>query len=232
MCGRYLLDVPGSTLAAMFAAENHVGDLTARYNAAPTDRLPIVLNRSGVRSLEMASWGLEIPYGKRQLLINARGETVAQKRTFSRAFRTDRCIVPASGFYEWVKEPDPTKSGATVRQPWCFRPTGELFAFAGLHYLVPDSEGEAHSVFVVLTVGANAAVEQVHHRMPAILADQEMVDRWMDVDADELELGSLLAAIPGATVDMITRARVSRDVNSIRNDRPDLAEPLAALPEN
>jgi putative SOS response-associated peptidase YedK len=247
MCGRYLLDVPGSTLAAMFSAENNAGEIQPRYNAAPGDALPIVIQGDGRRSLELASWGLPPGPGRPSLLINARGETAARKPTFAEALQRSRIVVPASGFYEWTVEelapgtddgiatdegdlqlfepPPPVVQAKpkTVKQPWCFRPVEGIFAFAGLRFDLPDPEGVARSAYIVLTCAPNETVASMHDRMPAILRADEAVEAWLDPGSDVGTAAALLQSFPD---EQMRGWRVSRDVNSVRNDSPELVAPV------
>jgi putative SOS response-associated peptidase YedK len=251
MCGRYLLDVPASTLAALYAAEDRVGDLPSRFNVAPGDRMPVVTLRGGQRTLELATWGLARP-GASSVLCNARIETAASRPTFAAAVKADRCVVPASGFYEWLSVPDadfenlerepvepekalqlfdlpaaptePKKAPKvkTIKQPWCFSPLEGVFAFAGLRIHVPDDHGQAHPHYVIVTTTPNELVADVHDRMPAALVDDEAIERWLDRGIGAEALDSARDPYPAR---YMQRWPVSRAVNNARNEGPELALP-------
>jgi putative SOS response-associated peptidase YedK len=179
-------------------------DLKPRYNVAPTQTVPVV-RHEGKPALALLRWGIVPSWAAGStVLINARSETAATARSFSKSFRERRCLVLADGFLEWKK---PDKSPV-----WFRRPGGEPFAFAGIW------EGDRCAV---LTVEANGDVRPVHDRMPAILAGAEFA-RWIDPDAASADLQSLLRPRPDCWLEALA---VSRRVNSARNDDPDCLEP-------
>ena len=196
-----------------------------RYNIAPTTKALVV--RSGSQSGRVAGlyrWGLIPMWAKDATigtkLINARGETVAEKPAFRTAFRRGRCIVPANGFYEWKSVQE---GGRTVKQPYYIRPQDEdeLFGFAGLteRWVSPDGE-EIHSCCII-TTDANTLMMPIHNRMPVILAPSQY-DEWLDparTDSDHLR--ELLR--PAESEGMIAYP-VSRAVNSSRTDSPTYVE--------
>jgi putative SOS response-associated peptidase YedK len=168
----------------------------------------------------MLRWGL-VPFwaddplmGNR--LINARSEEVAAKPVFRAAFRKRRCLVPASGFFEWQRAPTGRR-----KQPWYYTVTGhDLFAFAGLWELW-DKGGRLES-FTILTCRPNELVAQVHDRMPVIVKP-ECFDLWLDPSVEDNErLAPVLKPFP--TPSMSAR-RVSTRVNTPANDDPSLIEP-------
>jgi putative SOS response-associated peptidase YedK len=131
MCGRYALYVPVSTFQEVFAAHCEDLEWAPRYNLGPLQFMPVIRQRpNGDRVAHLLRWGL-IPSWAMEgsiatKLINARSETLAEKPSFKAAYRARRCLVPASGFYEW-------QARASGKQPYFIRPTrGPLFAFAGL----------------------------------------------------------------------------------------------------
>jgi putative SOS response-associated peptidase YedK len=129
MCGRFLLMTSGKDIAEFFDLAAPP-ELFPRYNVAPTQ--PVLGVRAGAAGREAAllRWGLVPPWAKdaKQAPINARAETAADKPMFRTALRKRRCLIPASGFYEWV-----ALAGEKRKQPYCFRPRDEeVFAFAGL----------------------------------------------------------------------------------------------------
>jgi putative SOS response-associated peptidase YedK len=225
MCGRFTLRSEPRTVAGLFDLPD-VPDLAPRYNVAPTQQVPTVrasLDRPG-RELSMMRWGLvpswaaDVSIGNR--LINARGETVAEKPTFRSAFKRRRCLVPADGFYEWK-----ATIGKKTKQPYHFTmKDGRPFAFAGLwESWQRDGEDEIES-FTIVTTAANELLAEYHDRMPVILHPDDY-DLWLDpkvTDRDRLE--PLLAPYPP---DDMAATAVNTLVNNPRNDSPECLEPAA-----
>jgi len=220
MCGRFYLDVPGEVLMEHFGLAA-APELAPRYNIAPTQAVAAVRAGPGGRELVRLRWGLvpawaeggRSPYN----LINARAETVADRPAFRDAIRRRRCLVPASGFYEWQARPD-------GRQPWAISAgPGPVFAIAGL-WERWEGEGRVVESCTLLVTEANAAVRPIHDRMPVILAPENYA-AWLDPRAqDPGRLAPLLRPCPPEGM----RAwRVGRRVNSPANDAPGCLEPLA-----
>lgn len=221
MCGRYALYGPVSRLRDTFAADLEGFDFVPRYNAAPTQWLPVVRQRpTGERVIQLLRWGLVPSWAKDQTiatkLINARGETLAEKPSFRAAYRKRRCIVPANGFMEW-------KRLANDKQPYYIHSANdELFGLAGLWERWRPADGEAIDTFTIVTIDANTALRDVHDRMPVILAPQDH-ERWLDHEAPLEEIQSLV--LPCSAV-FIAMHPVSRAVGNVKNDEPGLIEPL------
>jgi putative SOS response-associated peptidase YedK len=216
MCGRFVLTTPADALANEFGASLGIGGfiLAPRYNIAPMQDVVVVRNDGGERTLAMLRWGLIPMWAKdpavASKMINARAETAATKPSFRDAVRRRRCIVPASGFYEWRKE-------GSRRQPWYFRardPRRSL-AIAAVWERWRDPEGRLVETCCLLTTSANPVCSPVHDRMPVLL-DRSGIDRWLDAGLDDpAALSDLLVPAP----DEVLRAHpVSTAVNSVRND--------------
>ena len=196
MCGRFVLMTPGSSLAERFKLEE-IPDLEPRYNIAPTQKVAIIrLNPETLqRSLMLVKWGL-IPFWAKDSsianrLINARGESAAEKPAFRSAFKSKRCLVPADGYYEWKK------MNGGQKQPYLARNAdGSPFAFAGLweRWQAPEEEEVIESC-TILTTDANDLTQPIHHRMPVILKP-DCYDLWLDTEVrDPNLLKPLLAPI-------------------------------------
>jgi putative SOS response-associated peptidase YedK len=213
MCGRYTLTTSGESLAEVFDLDD-VPPLEARYNIAPTQKVPVIrLNDDGKRYLEQLRWGL-VPFWANDLsigarLINARSETVAEKPAYRAAFRQRRCIVPADGFYEWRKEPK-------HKQPFRFcRPNRQPFAIAGLWESWTSPVGEVIESCTMLTTAANEVVAAIHARMPLILNIDD-IDTWLRPGGQPSRpISELLLSSPA---DRLTSYAVSTVVNSAQND--------------
>ncbi|MGO8920248.1 MAG: SOS response-associated peptidase [Stellaceae bacterium] len=228
MCGRFLNNLPVAEIAHIFGARNPPSNYPARFNIAPTD--PVLAVRldpkTKERSLDALRWGLvphwakDLSFGSR--CINARAETVATMPTFRDAFMARRCIVPASGFYEWKK------TGA--KQPYAIVPEREpLFAFAGLWENWRDkSAGEGAGwirTCAIITGEPNELVAPIHDRMPVILP-REAWAKWLGEEpAHKDELLALLTPFPA---ERMRAYPISTRVNSVKNDAPDLLEAVDA----
>lgn len=226
MCGRYALYAPTSRIRAQFALDEGF-DCGPRYNIAPTTKVLIVqAGAHGERVATLHRWGLIPSWAKEATigarLINARGETVAEKPAFRAAFRRGRCIVPANGFYEWKAVPE---AGRTIKQPYFIRPQdeGDLFGFAGLsaRWLSPEGE-EVHSCCII-TTNANALMMPIHDRMPVILGASQY-GAWLD--PGHADMDGLRALLRPAAADGMIAYKVCRAVNSSRGESATFVEAL------
>ncbi len=230
MCGRYSLFAPPEEVARIFAVlpeeAGRVLDVGPRYNVAPTTEVAVVRQSGGEpgRDLAHLRWGL-IPHwskeaGRGPLLINARGETIAEKPAFRSSFRDRRCLVIADGFFEWQKLPD-------RKQPYHFQvDDGALFAFAGIWDRWGRPGGEVVESCAIITTRANDLAGLVHDRMPVILPPESW-EAWLqpgqqDRTARE-SLRSLLCPLPSERMSVYP---VSTIVNGSRNDVRDCVEPV------
>ena len=219
MCGRYSL-VSTENIAARFDVQQQQLTLSPRYNVAPSQSMPVVVRNSPNRLVEM-QWGLIPSWSKEPRAqfstINARAETITKSPVFRGPFKSRRCLVPASGFYEWQR----TERG---KQPFCIRlKDEELFAFAGLYDVWQDAAGNELYSYTVITTVPNELVASIHNRMPVILR-QEDEDTWLDKEADPTQLLALLKAYPA---DKMEAYPVSRAVNSPANEGAELMQPVA-----
>lgn len=196
--------------------------MAPRYNIAPTQEAAVVRRSGDARSLSLLRWGL-VPFwakdpGIGNRMINARSETVGEKPSFRTSFRRKRCLVAASGFYEWQRTEG-------RKQPWHFRMRGGgPFAMAGLWDSWDKGEGLLET-FTILTTEPNELVARAHQRMPVVLrpADHRL---WLDPSVEDTErLGELLVPYPA---DEMEGFPVSTLVNSPANDSPSCIEPLPA----
>jgi len=149
--------------------------------------------------------------------INARAETVADKPTFRAAFKGRRCLVPASGYYEW-------KGAGKAKQPYFIHPPHGLFAFAGLWDVWQKGAAPVESCSIITTT-ANEATRHLHERMPVLLAPSHFA-AWLDPLTPPTALHELLKPCPA---DRIATHPVAPLVGNIRNDGPELAAPAADL---
>lgn len=220
MCGRYYLSHDETALRAQFDLDAFGFEWQPRYNIAPQQPVPIIIEHRGHRAIGLVRWGLVpawAPDDRPDMkTINARAETIATKPAYRDAFRLRRCIVPASGFYEWRKE-----SGGS-RTPYAVRPPGqEALAFAGLWEKWRGPDGRTVTTCTIVTTDAAPAIRHIHDRMPVIL-DRTGQRLWLDPETDPESLQALLLAPPNAGLQTYV---VSRLVNSVSNDSPDLVAP-------
>ncbi|MBS1719968.1 MAG: SOS response-associated peptidase [Armatimonadetes bacterium] len=164
MCARYSLIANEQQLKSLFDIVDAF-EFEPRVNIAPKQVMPILLAN---HHLVPAEWGLTAKWDPKRLLINARSETLATTRTFAPLAKSKRCVIPATGFFEW-------KTEGSQKLPRLFQRKGaQPFAFAGVYD--EDDKGQVH--FVILTTGPNQTVAEVHDRMPCMLLPGE-VDHWL-----------------------------------------------------
>lgn len=217
MCGRYALVVAPHALRDVFDTANLL-DYPPRYNIAPTQPVLAIWQDGGPRQAKLARWGLVPGWVKDPrdfpLLINARAETMAEKPAFRDATKHGRCIVPASGYYEWHTGP-----GGRKLPYYITLQSGEPIAMAGLYATWMGPNGEEIDSVATITVPAGPDVEHIHHRMPAILSGEE-IDAWLGVrDYRFAEVEGMIKPSPGGTMRAI---RISTRVNSAANEGPEL----------
>lgn len=221
MCSRYSLTSPPEAVRQLF----DLGEVEAfppRYNIAPTEPVSIVRrDPKGANALRLVRWGLIPPWVKdpRQFttLINARSESAAEKPSFRGALRHRRCLVPASGFYEW--------SGPRgAKQPHLVKlADAELFALAGLWETWLGADGSELETMAILTTVANADMEPIHDRMPVIVAPQDF-DHWLDCrGGSATPIEDIMRPLPPGRL-VITA--VSRKVDKPGVEGPELQQSL------
>ncbi len=214
-------------MRAAFPVVEHV-EIRPRYNVAPGDPVvAVTTDRAGAPRGELLRWGLVPSWAERPgaagKMINARAETAAERPAFRQAFRHMRCLIPATGFYEWERRQDGTK------QPFHITARGrEVYAFAGLWSVWRRSDPEiAIRSCAILTSAPNEAVAPLHDRMPVILS-RDAEDVWLDPTTSPEELAALLTPYPAA--DTVLQA-VGPAVNDARYDGPEcLAATSSATP--
>ena len=219
MCGRFAITLPADAMASLFEAvpANDLPEVP-NYNVCPTNRIHAVVSEGGTRRLTAMRWGL-IPHWYKApndgpLLINARSETVAEKPAFAKSIRERRCLIPASGFYEWTKGED------DKRLPWFIFPKGEgPIVFAGL-WREWGGDDDRMATCAILTTAANEAMSALHHRQPVQI---EKGDFGLWLGEEGKGAARLMKAPPE---DALKWHRVDRKVNSNRARGAELIEPL------
>lgn len=223
MCGRFVQAHRAEEYAHHFAASVVLDEpIEPSWNVAPTDRVYAVAAQQGGRALGAFRWGL-VPWfadsakvGARH--INARAETVATKASFKDSFARKRCIVPADGFYEWERMETGGKLPHLIRSG-----DGKPLALAGL-WASWRSEGEERlTTCSIITTRPNDLVAPIHDRMPAVLPEGAW-DSWLDPDFGDTDALAKMLGTPPA--DAFAEYTVSTLVNDVKNNYPDLVEPL------
>ena len=217
MCGRFAITLPDEAMANLFdaAPANDLPEVP-NFNVCPTTQVHVVTGGEA-RLIRPMRWGF-IPVWYKEpnggpLLINARGETIADKPAFKKAVRETRCIIPASGFFEWTRLEDGTKL------PWyIFRRDGDPLAFAGV-WREWDGEKDPVRTCAIVTTGAAGPMADIHSRMPVIL-EKEDWGLWLG------EAGHGAARLMRANPDALAFHRVDPAVNSNRARGPALIEPI------
>jgi putative SOS response-associated peptidase YedK len=186
MCGRYTITVTIEELMLRYLAEMPAVPFhLPRYNVAPTQMVPAVVNDGRQNRLGQLKWGLIPPWAKDERdgakMINARAETLQERPAFRNAFQRKRCLIPADGFYEWKAVPG-------GKQPYRIRlRSGEIFSMAGLYetWIAPD--GHKISSFAIVTTEPNPLMADIHNRMPVILRPEDEA-LWLDRTVQDTEL--------------------------------------------
>lgn len=229
MCGRFTIFADPERLAERFHASLPETDLQPRYNAAPTQFLPVILNEDPL-AIELLQWGLVPLWAKDpsigSRMINARSETLAEKPAFRAAFKKRRCLVLADGFYEWLRSTPEAGGRSGQKAPGGKQPmritlaSGEPFAFAGLWETWDAPDGSPMRTFTIITCEPNDLVAPIHNRMPAILLP-EHESIWLDNAAEPAIWQDILRPYPA---DRMTAYPVSRRVNFVGNDDAELVK--------
>ncbi|MDJ0627068.1 MAG: SOS response-associated peptidase [Rhodobacter sp.] len=220
MCGRFAITLEPDEIVELFEAipANDLPDLP-NYNVCPTNRVHAVTSGAeGARRLVAMRWGF-LPHWYKTpsdgpLLINARAETIAEKPAFRSACRERRCLIPATGFYEWTKDAD------GKRLPWyIWRNGGAPIAFAGI-WQVWDRGDAPLTTCAIVTTQSNGPISGIHHRMPVSIAPADWA-LWLG----ESGKGAATLMHPPPD-DAFAFHRVDPAVNSNRAAGPELIEPL------
>ena len=230
MCGRFTLRTPANVLTEQLLRDLGVeapASLRPRYNAAPTQSIAVVRESPEIarespeaaREFAMLRWGLIPSWAKDpsigNRMINARGETVAEKPAFRAAFRRRRCLIPADGFFEWKKI-------GKQKQPYYFRMSDERpFAFAGLWECWAGDGDAALESCTIITTEANDLLRPFHDRMPVILSPDDF-SMWLDPQFEDKE--QLQRLLRPYTPEEMTACPVNIRVNSPKHDDPQCVE--------
>jgi putative SOS response-associated peptidase YedK len=219
MCGRYSRRRNADRLAAEFDAEYEPfadADLAPSYNVAPGQDCPVIVLKE--RKMQPMRWGLVPSWSKSDSgfanRINACAETLTDRSSYRPVLARGRCAIPADGFYEWQKP---------FKQPFFFKLRGdEPFVFAGLCDAWEKPDGTILKTFTLITTSPNELVAQIHDRMPAILERKDLAN-WLDPETLIADAMAMLKPFPAAAMESHP---VRPLVNSVKNDGPQLVEPI------
>lgn len=234
MCGRYTFTEDIAELEKLVQFICKISEFKARYNIAPRSIVPVLVSENNQTVLKPMRWGLIPPWAKDESigdkLTNARADTITDKVSYRKPFESQRCLIPADGFYEWQATP-------TGKQPFRFtRKNGGFFCMAGLweKWHRPHREGELGlddtgpsidqtvESFTIITTEPNVMVAKVHDRMPVILSP-EHYSWWLEPKRFEPQfLKTLLRPYPAEDMACV---RVSKLMNNARHDSPDCLSP-------
>ncbi len=220
MCGRFTLThVYG--FFTRFQIIDQQAQLRPRFNIAPTQEHPVIVSQSPNQML-MMRWGL-VPFWAKDpkignRLINARAETVATRPAFRTPFKKKRCLVPATGFYEWKR------LGKNKVPYYVHLKDDSLFAFAGLcdTWLGPD--GKKLMTFTIITTAPNAMMAKIHNRMPVVLSEEDE-SLWLSKEPlPPSDLNRIFKPFPARAMEAY---EISTEVNNPRNENERLVMPRA-----
>ncbi len=217
MCGRYTL-TETKEIYERFGVKDRLEKLEPSYNVAPGQFMPILVNEDGKHRMKLAKWGI-IPFWAKDkpgmMLINAKTESITRP-TWSRQFKSRRCLVPASGFFEWRKR----EQG---KEPhYFYLKDRDLFAFAGLYDVIKTSDEYETLTYVIITTEPNKTLAEYHNRMPVIL-DKAEEEKWLDETTHPDDLLGILDPIEDSKMKVHA---VTKEANSSRNNYPELIYPL------
>lgn len=216
MCGRFTQTAPYPKLADRFGIPIDGPKLKPRYNIAPTQDVPVILKSpAGKPYLEIMHWGL-IPHWAKDpkigyKMINARAETLNEKPSFRAPLKSRRCIVPATGFFEWKRD------GAQKTPMYITAKDGELLSLAGLWETWKTPAGPLLHSFTIITTQANDGMKPIHDRMPAIL-ERKDEEAWLDTEKMPAE--DALKLLKPCTDEILITYPVATLVNSPKNESP------------
>jgi putative SOS response-associated peptidase YedK len=221
MCGRFAQIDPLSTIIKVFFIDDILTDIPPSFNITPGSKILSIVNKDARRLLVDFQWGL-IPHWAKdkaigQRLINARAESIHQKPSFRSALKSRRCLIVASGFYEWKKE-------GRVKIPYFIRLISKAtFAFAGIYERWISADGTELPTCSIITTESNELIRSIHNRMPVILP-RKREDAWLDASLEPKDVLSFLKPYPHEEMEIYP---VSTRVNSPMNNTPDCIAPLA-----
>lgn len=216
MCGRYTL-IESDKLQGRFSTINTIDQMKPNYNTAPGQIMPVVRDNNGNSQVELMKWGF-VPVWAKEVsvgykMINARIEGIDAKPSFRRAYKSQRCLIPANGYYEWHTD------GGDKQPFYISLPKDELFSFAGLWESWKQANGEALVTYTIITMPSVGKLKDLHDRMPVILK-KEVEQLWLDqskTDPDELR-----AILNQNENQRLVAKEADKAVGNVKNNYPEL----------
>ncbi|HBS46890.1 MAG TPA: SOS response-associated peptidase [Paenibacillus sp.] len=224
MCGRYTITVTMEELMVRyFANDSTIIHYAPKYNAAPMQQIPSVINTGSSNKLGELRWGLVPSWAKDDKIgskmINARAESLLEKPSFKRLLSSRRYIIPSDGFYEW-------KVQGSSKQPMrIVMRDGGIFSMAGLYDIWMDPEGNKLSTCTIITTTPNELMAEIHNRMPVILKPEDETE-WLD--RGNQDTTSLIKLLKPYDQQLMRAYPVSTAVGNVRNDAKELIEEAQA----
>ena len=195
MCGRFTASFEFREIKVRYNLQRDLPLFARRYNIAPSQEVPVIIQNGGKNELKIMRWGLVPSWAPDRSIasrmINARAESITDKPSFRRLVESRRCLIPADGFYEWRHE------GSGKVPVWFHLKKKEPFAFAGLWDVWRDGEGEILHSFTIITTLPNALLRRIHKRMPVIF-DALQARQWLDprLSTRDADIAAVLAPFP------------------------------------
>lgn len=226
MCGRYTFDLTFGDIVSLYRLtlpDEPPERLKPNYNVAPTQVMPIIRPAGNGRELVMAGWGLIPFWMKAENLarqaystINARADRIQTAPTYREPFKKRRCLVPATGWYEWQKV------NAKTKRPYHFQPKASPMAFAGVYDVWNGDGGKSITSFAIVTTDAAPSTCAYHDRMPVVLEESQFED-WM---RGPPEIAATMMKPYAGTIDIW---EVDSAVGNVKNNRPELMHRVGLL---
>lgn len=219
MCGRYTTPFTSRDLEARFELSNNIGHFEPSWNSSPGQVLP-VLTKNSPKKCQLMKWGFVAPWEKdftkaKFKPINARNDKLTGG-FYRQAVSENRCLIPASGYYEWKKF---VLDGKEAKQPYYFKlKKQDIFSFGGIYSVHKDAEGIANYFFCIITCEPNSLQKPIHDRMPLIFSKEDE-EKWLDTDKP-------LKMVKSLDSKLMEVWRVPTLVSSFKNDGPQLIEKL------
>jgi putative SOS response-associated peptidase YedK len=224
MCGRFTASFEFREIKLLLNLQRDIPLLIPRYNIAPSQEVPVIVQNEGVNELKAMKWGLVPSWAPDPSIgnnmINARAETITEKPSYRRLVQSKRCLIPVDGFYEWRRE-------GNSKVPVWFHLKNKLpFAFAGLWDIWRDVDGEVVQTFTVITTVPNALLRRIHNRMPVIF-DALQAKQWLDprLSTRPADIAAVLAPFPS---EQMQAYDVSPRVNKPEYDSAECTVPASA----
>jgi putative SOS response-associated peptidase YedK len=221
MCGRFVITSAPEALRQLFGYFERP-NFPPRYNVAPTQPVPVVINDNG-RHFRLMRWGLWPAWVKDPrkftILINARAESIREKPAFKNAIRRRRCLIPADGYYEWHV------SDGIKRPYFIHRRDGRSIGFAAVSETWIGPNGEEVDTVAIVTAAASPDLAVLHHRVPVTIAPEDF-ERWLDCRTDEAE--TVTPLMRGSEEEEFGWHEISTRINHVANDDAQLILPITA----